>query len=283
MTELFAKIPKQILASKGLSATAKLVYAAIRDRVGNNLDAFPGMARVATDTGVSRPTAIRARNELVRAGLMVMHRGAGPRGASRYQFPAVPTRQGGSHVKGLGMSTGVTPSRKGSLHVPGNGLDTNEIQTDQPMRPNPCCDRADEVAGDMADRIAREPRRRSSKPTEDAWDLACTALSEPSCLRTKQFRVAWGEWAEHRRQQKKPLTPATIAKQVKMLEAYGHERAIKSIEQSILRGWQGLFEAKDVQERSTAGDVVQLNGKRADRGPLRQREYPEPIVPLPRL
>jgi len=66
--------------------------------------------------------------------------------------------------------------------------------------------------------------------------------SIPPELDTHAFRVAWGEWIQHRKEKGKPLTPSTASKQLKEVSALGETRAIAAIDYSILKGWQGIFE-----------------------------------------
>ena len=64
-------------------------------------------------------------------------------------------------------------------------------------------------------------------------------------LKTDAFRAAWESWERYRRERGAKLTPTTISRQIKKLEAWGHDVAIASIEQSIGHGWQGLFAPRD--------------------------------------
>ena len=64
----------------------------------------------------------------------------------------------------------------------------------------------------------------------------------PPDLDTPDFAEAWAEWEQYRREAKKALTKATIKKQLTMLDKLGSEFAIEAINQSIERGWTGLFE-----------------------------------------
>lgn len=80
----FWKLPVPIAARRDLGSAAKLVYMAIADRVGENSHAWPGVRRVADDTGLSINAVLRGIRELERAGLIELNRHAGPRGANTY-------------------------------------------------------------------------------------------------------------------------------------------------------------------------------------------------------
>lgn len=66
----------------------------------------------------------------------------------------------------------------------------------------------------------------------------------PPTLDTPQFRQAWADWVQHRKEIKCKLTPLATQKQIRQLVDWGHDKAIAAIEQSIRNGWRGLFEPK---------------------------------------
>jgi hypothetical protein len=59
------------------------------------------------------------------------------------------------------------------------------------------------------------------------------------------MREAWGEWAQHRREIKKKLTPLATRRQLAALEDMGEAKAIAAIQHSIANGWQGIFEPQE--------------------------------------
>ncbi len=64
----------------------------------------------------------------------------------------------------------------------------------------------------------------------------------PSELDSDVFRAAWGRWAAHRNEKRKPLTPTSTTAQLKELAEWGQVRAIAAIDRSIKAGWTGIFE-----------------------------------------
>ena len=65
-------------------------------------------------------------------------------------------------------------------------------------------------------------------------------------IKDKDIQIrGWGEWVEYRKEIKKKMTPATIKKQVKFLEAFDPKTQQAIINQSIQNGWAGLFELKE--------------------------------------
>jgi hypothetical protein len=64
----------------------------------------------------------------------------------------------------------------------------------------------------------------------------------PERIRTYRFGVAWGDWREHLKQKRRPLTAMTAAAQLAGLAEMGEERAIAAIRNSIFHGYTGLVE-----------------------------------------
>lgn len=62
----------------------------------------------------------------------------------------------------------------------------------------------------------------------------------PESLKTPEFTLAWAEWAQHRRELKKPLTATSIKRQLQQLEKLGPAEACQWINFTIAKGWQGL-------------------------------------------
>lgn len=90
------EVPKTLAARTDLSAAAKLVWAAIVDRLGENGCAWPGLRRIGRDTGLSTRTVQRAVESLAAAGMLAKHRSpegsdplTGPRAerTNRYTIP----------------------------------------------------------------------------------------------------------------------------------------------------------------------------------------------------
>jgi len=67
----------------------------------------------------------------------------------------------------------------------------------------------------------------------------------PEKLSTPEFKKSWGDWTDHRREIKKPLTPTTIEKQLEMLNKHTLSEAIAMLNQSMTNGWTGIFEIKN--------------------------------------
>lgn len=69
-----------------------------------------------------------------------------------------------------------------------------------------------------------------------------TAQSIPKELDTQEFRVAWEEWNQHRKEIKKTQTPMSVSKQLKKLAKIGVTRSIAAINHSIEKAFTGIYE-----------------------------------------
>jgi hypothetical protein len=65
-----------------------------------------------------------------------------------------------------------------------------------------------------------------------------------SWQKDNKFREEWSDWNTHRKEIRAKLNEQSVKRQVKMLVEYGMESAIEIIEQSIFKGWRGLFDLK---------------------------------------
>ena len=82
MNEKFFKLPQDVAARLDLPPGAKVLFAAILDRIGDNGDCWPGMRKLADDTGLSKDAVIENVARLKQKKLLVVRRGL-LRGRSR--------------------------------------------------------------------------------------------------------------------------------------------------------------------------------------------------------
>lgn len=79
--------------------------------------------------------------------------------------------------------------------------------------------------------------------TNRTIELGTVELVEiPESLRTEEFTAVWQTWIECRREQKKPMTKRSAEMQLSDMAAWGVEKAITAMKNSIRNGYQGLFE-----------------------------------------
>ena len=74
---------------------------------------------------------------------------------------------------------------------------------------------------------------------------------------------AWDKWLAHRRGKRWATNNDYIARWNTVFSEWGVEKSIKSLESSLLQGWQGLFEPKGVASTRTLapkGDTDHAKG-----------------------
>lgn len=81
----FYMIPEDVIRRGDLVPAAKLAFAVIVGRIGNNGHSWPGLHRIATDAGINYAAARRGVKQLVDDGLLVVDRKNGR--ANRYYLP----------------------------------------------------------------------------------------------------------------------------------------------------------------------------------------------------
>jgi hypothetical protein len=80
----------------------------------------------------------------------------------------------------------------------------------------------------------------SSSSSSSSSPTGTESLTLP--FASTEFAETWGKWIKYRKEIKKPITPTMAESQLKNLAAMGEKRAIAMIENTIVKGWQGLRE-----------------------------------------
>ena len=78
----------------------------------------------------------------------------------------------------------------------------------------------------------------------------------PANLDMGEFREAWGEWQQHRREIKKAMTPTAARQQLAKLAEMGPQRAVAALKHSMANGWQGVFEPQSGQRKGHDGNTT---------------------------
>lgn len=79
----------------------------------------------------------------------------------------------------------------------------------------------------------------------------------PAPLNIPVFLKAWSDWIKYRLEIKHKLTESTASKQLAMLAKHTPEIAAEMLNQSIVQGWQGIFELKPGNGSSPAHTPVE--------------------------
>lgn len=80
---------------------------------------------------------------------------------------------------------------------------------------------------------------------------------------SEAFAEAWGEWLQHRKEKKKPVTPLSAKKSLSELAKIGEDRAIAAINLSIASGWQGIFETNHSSQAAKPMRTIDTGGRKA--------------------
>lgn len=78
----------------------------------------------------------------------------------------------------------------------------------------------------------------------------------PESLDTKEFREAWEDWCNHRKEIRQPMNPVHRKKLLNRLASWGVDRAIAAIDHTITMGWQGIREPNQVNAKKLTNEEV---------------------------
>lgn len=99
----------------------------------------------------------------------------------------------------------------------------------------------------------REDEMRVEKKIKEPI-LAFEVPFEGDCL------SSWKEWEQYRKELHKKLTPSTAKKQIQFLGGRAGPEMISIINQSITKGWTGLFELKTEQHANNGTNFKRESG-----------------------
>ena len=111
----------------------------------------------------------------------------------------------------------------------------------------------------------------SASASDSASDLnsSLKGLVIPESLNIHEFMEAWENWIQHRKEIKKPLRRKSAEMQIKCFVEWGASKSINAIEFTILKGWQGIRQPDNKQEKQNDTDK-----RRSEKA---SREFPEHI------
>ena len=103
---------------------------------------------------------------------------------------------------------------------------------------------------------AKEGKEGWKEEREKAPRDVPNRLTIPAGLDSPDFRRGWGEWVQHRKELRKPLTKTSAAQQLKMLGELGPEAAIMTIVHTIEKGWIGLREPEERDQKRIRANMA---------------------------
>lgn len=82
-------------------------------------------------------------------------------------------------------------------------------------------------------------------PDVSLWQGGGVTVTHNTLTTSKHIDIGnWADWVKYRKERNKPLTPTTIKRHLAFLDQFDDATKVAIIEQSIERGWSGLFEVK---------------------------------------
>lgn len=202
------------IRSAALSMPQTFYLCTLNQFVGSNADAWPSQTTLAAAMNATSRAVRKWQTELERRGIIQVDVGKGRSATNRYRLnlDALPRKE---------------EPRSAFSDDSGNKRGTTFLPNEEP--------RSYEMRNDV-------PTERTGKEHKKEQEF-----SFPEKLDNEEFKTAWAQWVQFRREIKKRLTASTITKQLTKLATWGSAKAIQSIENSISNGWQGLF---DPEQRS---------------------------------
>ena len=90
----------------------------------------------------------------------------------------------------------------------------------------------------------------------------------PAAIDTPQFRAAWADWLADRKARRKPVTGRAAEQQLDKLAPLGPEQAAACLNESIEKGWIGIFPERFARPAAVATSVTEPRIKRAGDNPM---------------
>jgi hypothetical protein len=212
--------------------TDRLVLLALADFADENGRCFGSWGKLQQKTRCGRSTIARSLSRLQDAGQLVMveqghRRLAGDGGEA--------TRWIIAGVSEMGPTSGPVPLRDPSSVK----LGPKWCQTGTPtIRNNKERNNtgADAPAPAITSPSPLIPAKVVSPPKKPKFDPSLISLPHGAGLAN-----AWGEFAQHRREIKAPLTPTAASRIVADLAAVNEAAAVEALRKSVKHGWRGVF------------------------------------------
>lgn len=113
----------------------------------------------------------------------------------------------------------------------------------------------------LSEETAKTIESEETAKTLTETTINYTETTLPDSLDTKEFRETWEAWIAYRKEIKHKLTSSTVKRQLTKLSGYPVATAIAMIDQSIERGWTGLFEIKEDGKTTALAGISFDNGE----------------------
>ena len=223
-----------------------LVLLAVADFADDHGYAYPSVETLATKARIDRRTAQRALADLVEMGELEIDRQAGMRGCNLYRMTVseqtTPTTGGGKNDRGDILTGGGKCDIGGRQKQQEGAAKTTERGGVMP--PEPSVNRHEPSVEPSAHK--REVVKPKPKPKQAQLAIAETPKADPAsdlpATWSPALCQAWADWCQHRRDQRKPITPTAKRHQLAQLAKWPERQAIENIHHAIRSGWQGIYD-----------------------------------------
>lgn len=207
----YAIIPAPVLNDPELSAGAKLLFGTISQLLNERGYCYAANAYLMERNNASRRTIIRWIDELHRRGHI---RTVIERKAARDQKPQrriYSSYAGECQKRHTGECQKEHTGERQKRHTENTKIENTSFKNNPPQTPQ-------------------------GEPLPVYFSMI------PQALKTGQFLAAWLAWENYHTEKRNQLTPLTAEKQLKKMEDMGELRAVAAIDNSIEKGYTGLFE-----------------------------------------
>ena len=210
----------------------KLILVLLADHLnGETARLNPGMTRLAERSGMTKRAVITQLASLEKDGILVVERKAGM--VNNYRLPVNFVHQCSTFT-----SEAPSPPPVNDVHHHQCSAFTGPVNDVHPNRKEP--QSKPEVKPEKE--ISKHaPENNRNVPRAKFNPLT---IEIPESLNTPEFREAWGDYVQHRKEKKKPVTEISAKNALKNMLQWGHDSAVVSLRDSCANGWQGIFEPK---------------------------------------
>ena len=91
---------------------------------------------------------------------------------------------------------------------------------------------------------------RLDQPRESDKKFNAAEASIPSTIDSPEFRAAWADWCQYRRESGHTMKSRTAHAQLAEMAGWGKVESIAAIRQSIRQGWRGVFKPDPTQRKA---------------------------------
>ncbi len=124
----------------------------------------------------------------------------------------------------------------------------------------------------LQDNSGSSPPKDKLREVKLSKDKVSKELLLSPFLEDPKFKTRWGDWLEVRKKLKAPNTDSALQLALNKLNKYSLGVAAQMLEQSIERGWRGVFPLKDKEPSYPDRSKIIAEQSRKDAKELKERE-----------